>query len=409
MDYLKVYNQRMARQGGNFNNSLMQNTQLFRNQTFYNAPNIATIKHRGATKQVRINEAQSAEGLSRNKDDYVKIIFPCFSDIFEVGDYVEMADKMYIIFSTKRINRASATMEWCNTKFKWQDSSGVLHSYWGVAVADTFYNTGVTHTKYNSIGSGKITVWIQYNEETKTIDRNTRFVIDNKVYRTTDVNTLAYTYDEKGIITLVMEEELQTGEDDINDDLAHNIVDTEIKIQGLPQKLIVGNKYKLEAKIITKNTTDTKDITWKASHGTITLIDGFYYLEVEQVGEVIITAQLTSNEVIQDTVTLMVREAENKIRYELSTVDNYVVRKTMEKSFTIRRYINGVENNDTTYKVTWENIEGVANNQFKVTTDKNIIKIKNINISLNKSLVLMIKDEKNNTSFVRQIQFKGLF
>ena len=407
MDYMQEYKIRMARNGLNFNESLMSNSQNFRSSSFLNAPNVRDIIHNGISKKVRVNQAKSADGLSRIKDDYLKIMFQCYNEEVEVGDYIQLGDKNYIVFSINKINKSSALMEFCNSLFKWNDRSGNGYSYWGCSVADTFYNTGVTHTKYNSYGSGKLTVWIPYNIDTATIQRNTRFVVDNKVYRTTDVDYASYVYNGKGIITLVMEEELQQGLDDVKDNTAHNIVEYAIDIIGLPQQLLVGQEYKLKARVTLDGKEVEEVVKWHSSSGTISHRNGFYYLKVETVGEVKITALMTSKEVKSEKILKAVEN--NNVKYVLHSNDDYIVRKNSQKEFAILRFVNGVENNDTTYKIKWKEIEGVANSQYEVKIDENIITVKNKNISLNKTLVLIIKDEVKNTSFTREIQFKGLF
>src|SRR5699024_9349592 len=86
-----------------------------------------------------------------------------------------------------------------NDKIKWRDANGVLHevpcisgtSYLGSKSRQNWYD--IEYNTYDvRLPIGQIFVFSEYNEETKLIDLNKRFIFGDKVYEVTGVDNVTY-------------------------------------------------------------------------------------------------------------------------------------------------------------------------------------------------------------------------
>lgn len=95
---------------------------------------------------------------------------------FKIGDIVDAGDRKWLVTAKefRDFVQDFGEMRLCNQLFKWQDYAGATHSAWGVF--DTAYRVGRLDRSFND-AHGQFEALVPYNDETKKIPLNQRFVM----------------------------------------------------------------------------------------------------------------------------------------------------------------------------------------------------------------------------------------
>jgi hypothetical protein len=139
------------------------------------------------------------------------------------GSYVRdlVEDKMYIVLSNvdNHYVYKTCTLEYCNQTLNWQGLDNPIPCW----CDNSSYGTkGIIESNYLTEYDGKILFYIQYNDKTKIIKQDMRFLFDNderSVYKVVDVNRVV----TGNVLRLVMDKtEYNSEKDDVENNIAYN-------------------------------------------------------------------------------------------------------------------------------------------------------------------------------------------
>ena len=152
---------------------------------------------------------------------YYKDVKSLPDEYFDVGDYVEWADAMWLIVSCdwdKEVYTYGKAQQ-CNYLLKWQNADAEVIERWSVVLSASKYNNGQLYNNVITVGSNQLMVYLPNDSETLKLGSNKRVMVDfntesPKCYDVTRVDTVTMSYDGvaepvydgKGCILLVLTE-----------------------------------------------------------------------------------------------------------------------------------------------------------------------------------------------------------
>ena len=110
---------------------------------------------------------------------------------FNLGDYVQWNNQIWIVTlvdpDEKTWNRGY--MYLCTIPLRWQNSNGEIVERYGYSEDFTKYSSGKTGNNNITIGDNQYGITVPIDNETKMLERDTRFVIDFDSANKPDVYT----------------------------------------------------------------------------------------------------------------------------------------------------------------------------------------------------------------------------
>lgn len=167
-------------------------------------------------REVLVNGILSDCLISRKKSNKIDLLFRP-RVIVDKGAYVTIGKDTFIILDCiDNEIYPKAYVELCNRSLRWKDDLGEIKDYKCLAKG-TSYEEDDRRIVYNS--DGELVVKVQYNDDTKTIKPQMRFIFDEKTY---EVSTIALTdvYDGTGVLELIMKFSNATETDDKENQVA---------------------------------------------------------------------------------------------------------------------------------------------------------------------------------------------
>lgn len=153
----------------------------------------------------------------------------CSIGTLKSGMYVLFEGDYWLITSRVGNNKCyeKAIMTLCNWNLKWQNSVGDIISRYIVVRYASKYNDGEDGNATLMLPSDQLSVQAPIDEDTKAINRNTKFFIDymddNKVYTLSNPSNVAYNYGDKGGVTAWIVKECNYSPTE--QDLEHGVCD----------------------------------------------------------------------------------------------------------------------------------------------------------------------------------------
>lgn len=134
--------------------------------------------------EARITSLVDAKTGQRVNDDFKKIIFSDFSHKPILGTRYEFSNNIWIAFSVDNIKSVtcSAYLRRCNNTLNSQDKYGRIHRE-PCAIDYKSTETQLSSGETIAVPSGRIYVQCQYNDYTKNIDIDDRFILGSYVYK----------------------------------------------------------------------------------------------------------------------------------------------------------------------------------------------------------------------------------
>lgn len=132
----------------------------------------------------RITSLVDAKTGQRVNDDFKKIIFRDFSERPKLGAKFRFSDNIWLAFSVDNIKSvtASAYLRRCNNTLNFQDKYGNIHRE-PCCIDYKSTETQLSAGETIAVPSGRIYVQCQFNDYTKSIDIDKRFIFGNFVYK----------------------------------------------------------------------------------------------------------------------------------------------------------------------------------------------------------------------------------
>lgn len=132
----------------------------------------------------RITSLVDAKTGQRVNDDFKKIIFRNFSERPKLGAKFRFSDNIWLAFSVDNIKSvtSSAYLRRCNNTLNFQDKYGNIHRE-PCCIDYKSTETQLSAGETIAVPSGRIYVQCQFNDYTKFIDIDKRFIFGNYVYK----------------------------------------------------------------------------------------------------------------------------------------------------------------------------------------------------------------------------------
>lgn len=211
-----------------FNEQLSQEgTNLIVNNESYQEIDGVNIDYVGIVRNYGVENKDTSEERSLMIDKQFNI---------KKGDYLKYLDEDYIItphIDTDNPFFNTTKLTYCNQTLKWKKDN-IIHEYPCVITNDSYGSKTVISGDFLSGIDTKCKITIQYNDFTKNIDVDWRFLFANSktdIYQITD-RTISMS---KGIITLIAKKDVyQLGLDDLDNNIAYNSLFDNPIIEPIP-------------------------------------------------------------------------------------------------------------------------------------------------------------------------------
>ncbi|MGG4105152.1 hypothetical protein AAXB25_14645 [Paenibacillus lautus] len=205
---LTLYQKMIGANNSNITQAYINDTILHVNDMFSKSPSY---------RQVLIDGVEADCIINRKKSHQMDLLLRPNS-LIDAGAYVELNQNTFIVldFIDNEVY-PKANVSLCNRSLRWKDGSEIKEYKCSVK-GTTYEENDDTQIIYNS--DGKLTVHVQYNNDTKTIKPQMRFVFDESVYEVYSIDSTSSVYDGKGVLKLVLKFTNTTDTDDKDNQIA---------------------------------------------------------------------------------------------------------------------------------------------------------------------------------------------
>lgn len=205
---LTLYQKMIGANNSNITQAYINDTIVHVNDMFSKSPSY---------RQAKIDGIDSDCIISRKKSKQMDLLLRP-STIVSEGSYVDFKEDTFIVldFVDNEIY-PKASISLCNRILKWKLSNGDIKEY-KCFVKGATYEEDKMKTVYTS--NGELIVYVQYNDDTKTIKPQTRFIFDESVYEVASIDNVSNVYNGKGVLKLGMTFTNTTSTDDKDNQIA---------------------------------------------------------------------------------------------------------------------------------------------------------------------------------------------
>jgi hypothetical protein len=355
--------------------------------------------------QVRINHlVDPAIGVNLD-DDYKKLLFGTQKTV-TLGSYWYFDNNYWITINTGNIKSLSSScaIKRCNQMLRWTDSTGAIYQYpCSISYKISGSQDRISRSGDFPIGQGMISVIVQNNAITTTIQPNQRFLFGNPsnwvAYRITGGGILNYnnlqTTSSTSYGTLELQMEF-TAENSENDDFVNGIANADkydyvITLNPSSFSGVVGNTITLIPTVKLNGEVVTRSVTWSsatptkatvgATTGLVTLI---------ATGTSVITCTMANNSSVHASATITVAASAPadtySVRISPATNSLYLLDT---QTYTVNLYKNGTITADTfTFAVDATNTAPTSSYDFTALSG-NTFNVENLAMSIGKPLVIL--------------------
>lgn len=205
-----------------------QKLQTYIDKQFSNASNFYTIEVESPFGSLnwenidaRIDHIINSKTGKNLGDDFKKLMFQNISSTPLSGTRYRFDDQIWMVYNTdnyKSVTNACAIRR-CNYTLKWTNENDEVIQQ--PVIIDYFRfitNENVDESKFMRIGAGLRYIFLQNNDESYKLVRDKRFIIDRKVYRIVDYDSITI----PGIYQITVEEQQVNN---ATDDIVNGIAD----------------------------------------------------------------------------------------------------------------------------------------------------------------------------------------
>ena len=382
-------------------NSYKEDFQAFIDEEFEESPTIKTVKHNGVDIIVRVVGKFNTETVSRNNDNYQKIIFKQSDYVVNIGDIFEHDGDKWLctdISSTPVSKSCSVTK--CTNILNFYDQNHILYQI-NCIILDK-QNINISEDKYLSTIDCDILVLIANTETNMLISSNDIFKIGIWNYYVTKPDDIT----KQGLIIVPMKfsEQEQT------------IPNYSLTIlNGDLINLQQGNTIQLniEVKDGTNIITPPPPYLFISSDENILTVNSNGLVMGISVGTTTVICKLQSDETIYDTISITVEEVPIADNFSVSISGLTTVKLNSNITLTANVLNNGVV--DITKSVIWSltNQDGSSNQYVSIVSQDGssiVLKATSNSSYINKYVVVRAsKSDDVNVYDEHILQIKNIF
>jgi hypothetical protein len=349
-----------------------------------------------------------------NKDDRVLgsykefLSYPYKPRKFDIGDYVsfdyggEIHDWLITSLDKKLYYDTRGRIERCNITLKWQDDLGVIHSYPAVA-KESFTNDSPSFNPDITINKGNLSIITQYNENTKFIPLNKRFLIGDPYQAIKVVAIINYT-DTNTLGLDVIIDNKSPEDNEVLGIANYNsyLYSVDILESNFTQQ--VGYMATLNAEVKLNGQVVPSNVIWETSNSNIGIVDNLGNINLLAEGNVVFTCRMQDNNSIFDTINVSVVSIPvTQTEVIISPLENELM-QGREQIYTVYLYTNGIQQTDT-FTISHEN---VPTNKYQLNIiDGNTFKVTNLQMYQPNPLKITCQSGLYSKEFY--IKLKGLW
>lgn len=264
------------------------------NAEYENTTTLKTVLHNGNSITVRVVGKFNTETLSRQNENYQKIIFKTPDYVVNVGDIFEFDNAKWICtdISSTAVSK-SCTVTKANNELKVYKNSILYKVPCIVEDVTRLYSMGTDENKYIIQPSTDIIIRVPNNEVTVLIKRDEVYKIGLSNYKVVDVSDII----NSGLIILKLE---WTAEEQHLPNYSIDILNGD-NIQVNVNDTLAINCEVLDGDVVL---SPTPPLVYLSSDETIATIDNNGVVSILSTGVVTFTVSLESDTNIKDTITV---------------------------------------------------------------------------------------------------------
>ena len=352
----------------------------------------------------RVNRAITAIIGTNRGDDFKKLSFNGYHNI-QLGNMFYFSDNYWLVVNLESIKSptSTCTVQRCNNMLRWMDSNGAIREY---PCSIGYKITGAKDLPSRSgafpIGQGMISVIVQNNAITSTIQPNQRFLFGNvnswTAYKVAGGGVLNYnnlqTTSNTSYGTLELQMEF-TAENSENDDFINGIANADkydytITLNPSSFSGVVGNTITLVPTVTLNGEVVTRTVTWSSATPTKATVGATTGLvTLVAVGSSIITCTLANNTSVHAHVTITVAATAPASTYSIriSPTTNSILLLD-NQDYTVSLYTNGTLDTDTfTFTVDATSTAPTSSYDFTVVSTTKF-NVENLAMSIGKPWII---------------------
>lgn len=327
------------------------------------------------TRTIRMADVvRPSAAILRRADNYKMVLFADRDvEYLLPGAKILTAGSSWLVTNPFNISAADGAgiVERCNAVWNYLDYYGNVVSEPMVVSNRRADANDSDAQEANLISKGYFNVAMQYNDVTKQIDTNTRFILGTAAYRVTGYSDFLqeFTGDYESVRILEFTIRFEEANDEI-DDMENHVAggkkfSWDVQIPGAGS-IAPGETLKLTAtslrngEEVTATAEHPVSYRWTSSDETVATVDENGVVTAIADGEAVITAALEQNSAHKSKVALRVAQAQSAVRFT-SPVPEKIPAYT-DVTLTAA-YFDG--NSETDEELTWS-FEGADKSKFRV-------------------------------------------
>lgn len=368
------------------------------------------------TRYIRMADiVKPTAAIQRNFDDYKMALF-ADRDVEYVmpGSKIITMGSTWLVYNPLNVSGSdgAAVLRRCNAVWNFLDFYGNVISE-PIIVENARANANDSDAQASQlISKGYFNIICQYNDYTRQIDTNTRFILGTGAYRVTGYSDfeMEFTGDYSTVRTLsftVRYEEPNDAIDDMENHVAGGkTFSWDVSVSG-PSGLPVGATAQMAAEsirnseIVPQGGDNPVGYVWESSDETVLTVDENGLVEAIGEGTATILVKLVQNEAWQTNFTVEVTESEDGVSFTTTVPDAIAAYQSI--GIKAAYFEDGAE---TEKPLVWE-LTGADENAYSylVSTDTKSISIDCFGYS---KTTLVITASYNNYSASAEIELEGI-
>lgn len=357
---------------------------------------------------IRINHIVKSNTGTQIGDDFKTIIFQDMNHIKGLGYRYKFDNNIWLTVNSDyyKYVTASVVIKRCNNTLKWYDEYNNLQ----IEPCCVDYKLNETEFDFNAniiIPEGNVTILCQENEHTKKININDRFVLGNKqVFKVEAINNFLFnqTYDNNSnpLLRLYLKKDGIAEDDDFDYNIANvNKNQFLLTINQDSFEQSVGYSTTLTANVKQNGEIVNQPITWVSSTPSVATIDSNGILSLLSVGTTSITASMTNNLNIIDSIVVNVTNPITPSKVNMITPNVTEIKQNQTQNYSVFAFLNNIVQADTfTITATGDSTKYILN------TNSNGFSVKSLGYSPT-PLVVTCSNNIDATQVQISIQLKG--
>lgn len=348
--------------------------------------------------------------IKDNSVGYKNLIsYPYDTYIFDNGDYIHMTyggeSTTWLLTSLDKpsLYEVKGRIERCNNDLKWIDNYGEVKSYKCV-ISDVLKEDRFKDSKNITLPDGFISVEVQGNAFTDTLNINKRFLFNGQAWKLRSIMDLV----DKNTRTFIM---VKDTVNEATDDLINNIADAyeydyELVINQDDFEQAIGYSSTLSSTLTLNGEVSTEAIEWLSSNITkATINSSTGLINLLGLGSVNFTARMVDNISVNDSITVSITATPSGISENIISPNIANVLKDETQIYTVYNYVDNVQSADTFTFVP----SGALSRYYTLTSiNGNSFSVKSLGYTSTK-LTITCTNNTDSSTVTKEISLKGLW